>query len=93
MLAFSIWSIPNYLIKPLVGEDTLGIVYTNVFFYIFWFGSYKLVEGKDGYKYSLLLKIIGPLSSFGLNYWKDGDFAETSYAFMAMINYDLNFMA
>ena len=94
VLAIFCWSLPNWYIKDLSGSSTLPMVYTNVLFYIMWFTiqPYMLSKGKYAYKYSLLLKCIGPISSFCLNYWRDGTNGDNLYGFMSMINYDLMFM-
>lgn len=44
-------------------------------------------------KYAVLLKIVGPLGTFALNYYKDGANINEIYGFLAMINYDLVFMS
>jgi hypothetical protein len=40
-----------------------------------------------------MLKAIGPISLFILNEFRDGHNEETVYGFLAMINYDIIFMA
>ena len=63
-------------------------------FYAIWFliQPWMLSHGKNSYKYSLLLKCIGPLSSWCLNYWRDGTNDHNMYGLFCMVNYDLMFM-
>jgi hypothetical protein len=44
-------------------------------------------------KYAIYLKLVGPLGTFVLNFFKDGANHGEIYGFLAMINYDLVFMS
>lgn len=61
-------------------------------FYLIFFASQILVA-KYLPDHFLLLKLIGPLSAWAMNYFRDGRNSETLYGFLAMINYDFMFMA
>lgn len=76
----------------MTGNSTMPLVMTNVIFYFAWFSLQLMLKGENCHRYSLLLKLVGPLSAIVMNYFKDGGNTETVYGFMCMINYDLMFM-
>lgn len=51
-----------------------------------------LVKRENGYKYALLLKLIGPVACVAMNFVKDGDNETTQYGFLLQLNFDLVFM-
>jgi len=94
-MAYIIWSIPNTLVVGTsVGfASLLPIVMWIFVFNLIYFVAQPYLLEKSGGKYLLLLKAIGPLCALVLNEWRDGKNEETIYGFMAMINYDIIFMA
>ena len=52
-----------------------------------------LIHLEDGYKYSLWLRLIGPVGVIILNLFRDGSNEKAIYGFCAQLSYDLLFMA
>ena len=89
------WAIPCYFIpKNNMGATSLlPMIFSLFLIYMVHYFAQVLVAGKDGYKYGLIIKAIGPLGCFVLNYYRDGANQDTLYGLFAMVNYDLLFMA
>ena len=93
---FVIWCYPcfymdtgnNYGIRYLLPSN-LTLACIIFFFYTFQLLIYT--EGGD--KYALLIKIIGPLGSMALNYWKDQAPNQPLHHVLMMINYDAIFFS
>jgi hypothetical protein len=87
--------VPCYYIP----ENNMGpvslvpMVCTLMFVYVIHYSAQCLYQLKDGYKYCVIVKAVGPIGCFMLNYWRDGSNQETLYGLFAMVNYDLLFMA
>jgi len=60
---------------------------------IFYFVPYSLMKLENGYKYIPLLKIIGFVSTVLLCPFKDNKSTNELYLLVAMINFDLVFVA
>jgi len=84
-----IWSYPNLKVD---NDELVSMVWVTLAFYLIFFASQVLVA-KHLPNHFLLLKLIGPLSAWAMNYYRDGKNGETKYGFLAMINYDFMFMA
>mmetsp|Transcript_8505 Transcript_8505/g.14316 ORF Transcript_8505/g.14316 Transcript_8505/m.14316 type:complete len:231 (-) Transcript_8505:35-727(-) len=69
------------MVKVLVG------IYSTTFLIQFF------VASKRGQKYAIVLKLIGPIGTIMLNLYRDSHILGVTYGFLAMINYDLTFMA
>jgi len=95
LFAFSIWSIPLYYIpKDNMGPKSLiPMILTLTFFYGIHYSAQFLFKLKNGYRYSWVIKLIGPIACFCLNYFRDGANQDTLYGLFSMVNYDLLFMA
>ena len=52
-----------------------------------------LIHSDEGYKYSLWLRLIGPVGVILLNLFRDGSNEKAIYGFCAQLSYDLLFMA
>jgi len=74
-------------------KSLLPMIFSLFLIYMVHYFSQLLISGKDGHKYGLLIKAIGPLGCFVLNYYRDGANQDTLYGLFAMVNYDLLFMA
>jgi len=96
MVTLAIWACINYF---LVTKDdygsiylvpaiiTLGCVMTAIY-------SAQLALGtKQGYKYGLLIKLIGPCGSIAMNMWKVQTKNMQLYHIFLMINYDAIFFS
>jgi hypothetical protein len=66
---------------------------TLLFFYAVHFSAQLLFKLENGYRYAMVIKLVGPVASYCLNCWRDGSNQETMYGLYAMINYDLLFMS
>ena len=63
-------------------------------FVVYFFVPHNLIKKKEnGYKYSLLLRIFGPIGTILLCRFKEGTSTEPLYVFVSMINFDLVFMS
>ena len=63
-------------------------------FGIYFFLPHNLIKKREnGYKYSLLLRFIGPFGTILLCRFKEGTSTQPLYVFVSMINFDLMFMA
>jgi hypothetical protein len=74
----------KYLIPAII---TLGAVF-------FCFYTFQLAIGtKNGHHYAMYIKLIGPLASIALNYWKVQTKKQDLYHIFMMINYDAVFFS
>jgi len=96
MVNIAIWAAINYF---LVTKDDYGTIYLVpavctlgcVFFVIF--GAQLALGTKNGYKYALLIKLIGPCGSIAMNMWKVQTKNMQLYHIFLMINYDAIFFS
>lgn len=86
--------------QALVGDElngrrdvTIMTCLVLVVFGIYFALPRLLVNEKRGHKFSLLLKLVGPITCIILNIVKDGKNATTQYGFLLQLNFDLVFMA
>ena len=89
------WSIPCYYIpKNNMGATSLlPMIFSLFFIYMVHYFAQCLLSLKNGHRYGLIVKAVGPLGAFLLNYYRDGANQDTLYGLFAMVNYDLLFMA
>ena len=73
-LALLLWSIPlRYLTEDDMYPKSLGpMLQTLAAIYMVHFFAQLLFKLENGHKYGIVIKLIGPLASCGLNYWRDG---------------------
>ena len=93
---FFCWSIPCiHLPADDMGHKSLKpMIFTLMFYYIFYYTvPMTVLKMKDGYKYGWILKVIGPAAAISLNFNRDGANQETLYGLLAMVCYDLLYMA
>ena len=90
----TIWSLPNAFGAPNKAGMTslLPMVVTLLCIYLMMFVVQPLQQ-KYLPNHYLLIRLCGPIATIFLNAWRDGKNFETIYGFLAMINYDLVFMA
>jgi len=94
ILAIFLWSLPQRSVVDNLFEKNLGpMLLVLGFAYMVHFAAQLIFKFENLRKYGFLIKLIGPLASYGLNYWRDGHRDETIYGLYAMINYDLLFMS
>ena len=74
----------NYMI----GAGVVMLINYAMYFFL----PMIIISREDGYKYSNLLKFIGPIACILLNITRDGYNDGTMYGFVAQLNYDLIFM-
>lgn len=73
-----------YLVPAVI---TLGCVMLAIY-------SAQLILGtKSGYKYALLIKLIGPCGAIAMNFWKVQTKNMNLYHIFLMINYDAIFFS
>ena len=91
----TLWAIPcTYIPVDNMGpKSLLPMIFTLTFFYGIHYSAQLLFKLEDGHKYGLIIKATGPIAAFCLNYWRDGANQDTLYGLLAMVNYDLLFMA
>ena len=95
MIVFGAW---YGLCYALVNKDRgehidLGfMVLMLALFYLCMFVLPWWIRRKEG-KYALILKAVGPTFVTIMNCFRDGENSTLMYGFLAMINYDLTFMA
>ena len=89
------WCIPCYFIPAdnMGPKSLMPMIFSLFIIYMVHYFAQILVSGPGGHKYGLIIKAIGPLGCFVLNYYRDGANQDTLYGLFAMVNYDLLFMA
>lgn len=94
LTAVYVWSLPQRGVVDNLFEKNLGpMLCVLACAYMVHFVAQYIFKFEKGRKYGFLIKLIGPLASFWLNYFRDGQREETIYGLFAMINYDLLFMS
>jgi hypothetical protein len=53
-------------------SELIPMVGALAMIYAFHFGAQLLFKLKNGYKYAFIVKAVGPIGSFCLNYYRDG---------------------
>lgn len=93
LLLMTLWIFPTFMAADGAGStDLIPMIFILTFYYGLYFGLQMLLKRENGHRYGLLIKMIGPICSFTLNLYRDGNNQETVYGLLAMINYDLIFM-
>lgn len=70
-----------------------SMVMVDVLVYAFYFMACILISKEGGSKYGIAIKCIGVFGSYALNIYRDGLTQEPKYGLLAMLNYDLLFIA
>ena len=78
----------NYGMRYLL-PSTLTLICIFFIFYVFQL----LIYTEDGTKYAMMMKLIGPLGSIALNYWKNQEPNMQLHHILMMINYDAVFFS
>lgn len=92
------WTGMNYAIiedKDYVASyclPSIAIVFVTMLLF-FTVPPLLILKQEDGYRYSLYIRLIGFTATICLNYFYDGKSKDGIYGLLAMINYDLVFMA
>lgn len=94
-ISLLMWSVPCYYIpeNDMGAKSLLPMIFTLFFIYMVHYLAQLLIQRRNGYRYAIYIKFIGPIGAFFLNYWRDGANQDTIYGLFAMVNYDLLFMA
>jgi hypothetical protein len=96
MVTLAIWAVINYF---LVTKDDYGSIYlvpaiiTLACVMTAIYSAQLALGTKQGYKYGLLIKLIGPCGSIAMNMWKVQTKNMQLYHIFLMINYDAIFFS
>ena len=96
MVTLAIWGTICYFV---VTKDNYGSTYlvpavaTLACFMAAIYSAQLAVASKSGYKYALLVKLIGPCGSIAMNYWKVQTKNMNVYHLFLMICYDAIFFS
>ena len=95
LTTLAIWTGIGYVAS--MGDDgqdniLLSTLFMIIIYAMYFFLPLIVINREDGYKYSNLLKIIGPIATILLNIARDGYNDGQIYGFCAQLNYDLVFM-
>jgi hypothetical protein len=95
IITLIIWTVIGYV--AVLGDNGENhVLLANSFMLInyamYFFLPLIVTNREDGYKYSMHLKLIGPIATILLNFARDGNNNGVLYGFISQLNYDLVFM-
>ena len=95
IIIFVIWALISYYGAPNEGPKYLvpSILVLTCIFACFYIFQLLIKKEENGYKYAMAIKLIGPLSLWALNLYKNIDIKNSLYHVFLMINYDAVFFA
>ena len=90
-----IWALPNLYVgpSPVNKEELFPMVIVLTAMNLIFMALTTLDMSYQGRAVQLMIKNVGFVTMMFLNYYRDGRNQETSYGFLAMINYDVVFLA
>jgi len=96
LVTLAIWGAVCYF---LVTKDDYGSTYlvpaviTLTCIFMAMYSAQLVLGSKQGYKYSILMKLLGPAASICMNFWKVQTKNQNLYHIFLMINYDAIFFS
>lgn len=94
MIAFFFWSFLSPLADTPQGSTELRkMILVDIVIYSIFFISCFLISYENGSKYGIPIKCIGIVGSWALNLYRDGLNQDEKYGLLAMLNYDMFFIA